>query len=262
VTLVENTLFGKRDKVAVAIERLRQFEPDDGYYLAFSGGKDSVTILRLAQMAGVKFDAHYNDTTVDPPELVQFIKEQYPEVERHRPEMSMFKLIVYKQWPPMRQQRWCCELLKEGGGAGRVLMTGIRWEESPRRAKRRMVEACYRDKSKTYFHPIIDWTSDDVWQFIRRENVPYCSLYDGGFDRLGCILCPMQGNPANIQMQMDRWPKFVKAYVHTFDRMMEARREKGKTTTLGFQTGQEVFDWWIDRRKRTRHSEAQMVLFE
>lgn len=40
--LVENTLWGKRDKVKIAIERLRQFEPEEGYYLAFSGGKDSI----------------------------------------------------------------------------------------------------------------------------------------------------------------------------------------------------------------------------
>ncbi|MBC8255623.1 MAG: phosphoadenosine phosphosulfate reductase family protein [Ardenticatenia bacterium] len=261
MTLVENTLFGKRDKVATAIERLRTYEPKDGYHLAFSGGKDSVTILLLAQMAGVKFDAHYNDTTVDPPELVRFIREQHPEVERHRPEMSMFQLILkVKLWPPMRQQRWCCELLKEGGGAGCVVMTGIRWEESAARNKRRMIEACFKDGSKTYLHPIIDWTSDDVWQFIRRENVPYCSLYDEGFERLGCILCPMECNPANIQMQMDRWPKFVRAYVNTFDKLIRVRAERGKSTT--FKTGQDVFDWWIDRRKCTRHSEAQMVLFE
>ena len=262
MTLVENTLFGKRDKVATAIERLRTYEPKDGYHLAFSGGKDSVTILLLAQMAGVKFDAHYNDTTVDPPELVRFIREQHPEVERHRPEMSMFQLILLPRygWPPMRQQRWCCAVLKEGGGDGRVVVTGIRWEESAARNKRRMIEACFKDGSKTYLHPIIDWTSDDVWQFIRRENVPYCSLYDEGFERLGCILCPMECNPANIQMQMARWPKFARAYVNTFDRLIRVRAEQGKTTT--FKTGQEMFDWWIERRKRTRHSEAQMVLFE
>ena len=263
MTLLENTLWGQRDKIQVAIERLRTYEPKHGYWLAFSGGKDSVTILRLAQMAGVKFDAHYNDTTVDPPELVRFIREQHPEVERHRPEMSMFQLILkVKLWPPMRQQRWCCELLKEGGGVGRIVMTGIRWEESPRRNKRRMLETCYRDKSKTYFHPIIDWTSAEVWAFIHQEQVPYCSLYDEGFDRLGCILCPMQCNPTNIQKQMDRWPKFTRAYINTFERMMIARRERGKTTTLNFQTGQDVFDWWIDRRKHTRHHKDQLVLFE
>ena len=219
-----------------------------------------MTILRLAQMAGVRFDAHYNNTTVDPPELVRFIKEQHPDVERHRPELSMFQLILKKGWVPLRQQRWCCELLKEGGGHGRVVMTGIRWEESPRRARRRMVQTCFKDGTKTYFSPIIDWTSEDVWAFIRRENVPYCTLYDEGFSRLGCILCPMLVTPHLVQREIDRWPKFVRAYVNTFDRLIRVRAERGKSTT--FRTGQEMFDWWIDRRKKTRHSDAQMVLFE
>lgn len=63
-----------RDKVEAAIKRLQMFEPEEGYYLAFSGGKDSVCVKALADMAGVKYDAHYNITTVDPPELVAFVK--------------------------------------------------------------------------------------------------------------------------------------------------------------------------------------------
>ncbi len=62
-------------KIEVAIERLRMFEPEAGYYLAFSGGKDSVVIKALADMDKVKYDAHYNVTSVDPPELVRFIEE-------------------------------------------------------------------------------------------------------------------------------------------------------------------------------------------
>lgn len=74
MSLIEHNLFGKIDKVQQAIDRFKAFEPEDGYYLAFSGGKDSVVIKRLAEMANVKFDAHYNITSVDPPELVKFIK--------------------------------------------------------------------------------------------------------------------------------------------------------------------------------------------
>lgn len=258
--LIENTLWGERDKVAIAIERLRTYEPRDGYYLAFSGGKDSVTIKRLADMAGVKYDAHYNNTTVDPPGLVRFITDEHPEVKRHRPEMSMFRLILHKLWAPSFHARWCCEYLKERGGHRRVVMTGIRWEESSRRARRQMVHTCFKDGTKTYLHPIIDWTQENVWEFIRRENVPYCSLYDEGFRRLGCILCPMETNPRNIQRQMDRWPQFVKAYVNTFDKLIRVRAERGKSTT--FKTGQEMFEWWIDRRRKKKHSPDQLVLFE
>ncbi len=92
--LVEKTLFGETDKVKIAIDRLQSFEPDDGYYLAFSGGKDSVCIKALADMARVKYDAHYNLTTVDPPELVQFIKRIHPDVIVEKPKLSMGLQII------------------------------------------------------------------------------------------------------------------------------------------------------------------------
>jgi phosphoadenosine phosphosulfate reductase len=83
--LIEHTLFGDIDKVQVAIDRIKQFEPPEGYYMAFSGGKDSETVYRLTEMAGVKFDAHFNLTSVDPPEVVRFVREFYPDVQRHPP---------------------------------------------------------------------------------------------------------------------------------------------------------------------------------
>lgn len=66
-------------KVELAIKRLKAFEPPEGYYVAFSGGKDSQCVYHLCKMASVKFDAHYAITSVDPPELVQFIKKNYPD---------------------------------------------------------------------------------------------------------------------------------------------------------------------------------------
>lgn len=113
--LKEYTLFGEVDKVQIAIDRLREYEPPEGYHLAYSGGKDSDTILELAKMAGVKFDAHYQLTTVDPPEVVQHIKA-HPEVQIHRPEKTMWQLIVENGMPPLRQMRYCCRILKERGG--------------------------------------------------------------------------------------------------------------------------------------------------
>lgn len=131
--MLEQLNFAGLSKVEQAIERLKAFEPLDGYYLAFSGGKDSVVIKALADMAGVKYDAHYNITTVDPPELVQFIREHHPDVKFDRPKITMWRLIPKKRIPPTRLVRYCCEVLKEGGGTGRFVVTGIRWAESNRR---------------------------------------------------------------------------------------------------------------------------------
>src|SRR5574343_2063241 len=103
--LKEQTLFGEIDKVQQAIDRLKEHEPEEGYYLAFSGGKDSVCIKALADMAKVKYDAHYNITTVDPPELVKFIKKYHPDVIRDRPNINMWNLIIKKGTLPLRNKR-------------------------------------------------------------------------------------------------------------------------------------------------------------
>lgn len=244
--LIEYTLFGTINKVELAIKRIQAFEPPEGYYLAFSGGKDSVCLLRLAEMAGVKYDAHYNLTTVDPPELVRFIREQHPGVSVERPENTMWDLIVQNGVPPTRLMRYCCKELKERGGTGRTVMTGIRWEESPNRAKRSMADFCTKVR-KWYVHPILDWMEEDVWEFIRLENLPYCHLYDEGFTRLGCIMCPM-GNTRQMERDAERWPKYYQAYLRAFDRMLQRRVEINNPFRLG-STAQEVMDWWIYGKK-------------
>lgn len=131
------------NKVDIAIKRFQTFEPEEGYYLCFSGGKDSVVIKALADMAGVKYDAHYNVTSVDPPELVYFIREYHPDVIWNYPRdkdgnrITMWNLIPKKKMPPTRIARYCCAVLKEGGGEGRFIVTGVRWAESARRKNTR-----------------------------------------------------------------------------------------------------------------------------
>lgn len=131
-------IFGKT-KLEKTIEKIKLFEPEEGYYLAFSGGKDSQCIYHLAKMAGVKFDAEYTLTSVDPPELVHFIKQHYKDVKIRKPrdddgkQITMWRLIKKNNMPPTRIARYCCEKLKESGGKGRVTMTGVRWAESNNR---------------------------------------------------------------------------------------------------------------------------------
>lgn len=136
--LFQTDLWGKT-KLDKTIEKIKLFEPDDGYFLAFSGGKDSQCIYHLAKMAGAKFDAHYSITSVDPPELVRFVMTQYPDVIREHPKdkngkpLTMWSLIENNTMPPTRLARYCCEKLKESSGHGRVTMTGVRWAESRNR---------------------------------------------------------------------------------------------------------------------------------
>lgn len=290
MALLEKRLDCTIDKVQTAIDRLKNFEPEEGYWLAYSGGKDSGVIKRLAEMAGVKFEAHYSCTSVDPPELVRFIKSQkdvYFDIPRYpdgKP-ITMWNLIPKKKMPPTRLMRYCCKELKESSGVGRVTVTGVRWSESVGRSKkqglitllgknkkeevilnddnaesRRMVENCYRTR-KTLVNPIIDWTDSDVWEFHKVESLPYCELYGDikvkndcyactGKKRLGCIGCPMS---VNAVQELEQYPKHKAAYIRAFDKMLEQTR---KTWTCG----EEVFDWWVNRGNK--YSDPNQMGFE
>jgi phosphoadenosine phosphosulfate reductase len=259
MTLRTETLFGTEDKVEIALERIRTFEPTEGYYVAFSGGKDSCVILDLVKRAGVKFDAHYNLTTVDPPELVHFIRREHPEVEVHKPERTMWELIRHKGFPPTRTIRYCCSELKERGGAGRMVLTGVRWAESARRANRTMVEQCLKSKHKTYLHPIIDWSDGDVWNYIISRKLAYCRLYDEGWTRIGCVMCPMGGSGRQRRDSL-RWPKIAEAYRRACVRAVESG--KANERNWNWKNGDEMYEWWLSGEGRTDEDDDQGVLFE
>lgn len=299
--LIENTLFGTRDKVAEAIQRLKSFEPEDGYYVAFGGGKDSIVVLDLVKRSGVKYDAHYTITSVDPPELVRYIRKYHPDVSMDYPRdadgkvVTMWNLIPKHTIPPTRQARYCCASIKEVNGKGRVTVTGVRWDESSRRKKlhgvanvktsskriiedalmtnpaaklndrgglimnddndesRRIVENCYRTR-KVMVNPIVDWTDEEVWEYIHQQNLPYCELYDQGYTRIGCIGCPLKG--ANeMRKDFERYPKYRDNYIRAFDRMIknhpgEIKIATGEPAETGGATpsmGRVVLKWFIDK---------------
>lgn len=260
MSLIEYDLFEhKIDKIKISIKRIKEHEPPEGYYLAFSGGKDSIVVKELMNMSGVKYDTHFNLTTVDPPELVSYIKKHYPDVDIHRPETSMFKLIPHKMIPPTRVIRYCCEKLKEGGGKNRRVVTGVRWAESVKRSKRKMVEQCMKkSENKIFVHPIIDWSDLEVWEFIEIYKMPYCCLYDEGYKRIGCIMCPASGKNG-MKRDMSRFPKFYKMYIRSFDKMIQAMKDKG-TYRGNWKNGEEVMEWWINQPEKVNPD--QTILFE
>lgn len=231
-----------KNKIEVALMRLQEFQPPEGYYLAFSGGKDSVVLYDLATLADVKFDAHYNITGIDPPELVYFIRENYHDLIYEKPLETIWHLVERKGLP-RRNARFCCEFLKEHSGANRVVLTGIRWQESWRRKRRSMVEACKWVKAKFFVHPIIDWTTKEVWEYIHQKNIPYCSLYDQGFRRLGCVLCPMT-TASQATRDRQRWPKLADAWFRACERYYN----QGRESTQRWSSAREMFEWWLNRR--------------
>lgn len=246
--------------------------------VAISGGKDSSASVALAQMAGINFEVMHNHTTADAPETVRFVRQEfrrlellgikctidYPMYKGQR--TSMWELIPQKMMPPTRIVRYCCSVLKENCGNGRFIVTGVRWAESARRkgsrgiyetnpsnAKKRIILANDNDDSRRLFetctlkskrtcNPIVDWTDDDVWEFIAAEQIPLNPLYACGFRRVGCIGCPMAGRKRYEEFK--RWPKYQQAYIMAFDKMLERRRARGLQTE--WTCGRDVFHWWME----------------
>ncbi len=194
------------DKFTTAIKRLVDNVPIGGYDLAFGGGKDSIVTEFIAGKSGVPYRLNYAQTGIDPPELVHFIQEYYF-ANFIKPRMTMWQGIV-KKGLPTRRKRWCCEYLKHFIGKGKTTITGIRWAESARRKK--YGEVSYMGKDKLV-NPIIDWTDYEVWDFIKTNDLPYCSLYDNGFTRLGCLICPMTQRKNRLR-EAKLYPKIADAY--------------------------------------------------
>lgn len=246
--------------------------------ITYSGGKDSQVLVALAEMSGIDFEVVNSHTTADAPETVYFIREQFRQMEgrginctiekpryKGKP-TSMWSLIPQKMMPPTRLVRYCCAVLKENTGRDRFIATGVRWAESTRRKnsrgvmelmhkdpakriilmgdndeKRQLFETCNL-KSKMTVNPIVDWSDDDVWDYTHSEHLPVNPLYCEGHKRVGCIGCPMAGG--GRQHEFMRWPKYEELYVAAFERMLEARRAKGKP--CDWQTGRDVFRWWME----------------
>ena len=264
--------FNGKDKVDKAIMRLQAYEPKEGYYLCFSGGKDSCVIKALADMAGVKYDAHYNVTGIDPPELVQFIKAEHADVAFEKPydkdgnRITMWTLIPQKRMPPTRLARYCCQELKEQGGTGRFVVTGVRWAESARRKNTRNILELHEKNGRRVYssdnvedaptfkfchqyhkrvlNPIVDWTDSEVWEFLKEYKIPYCKLYDEGFKRLGCIGCPMSTGRGQ-KMEFERYPKFKNLYLTAFQKLIDTRKELGLELPKKWETPEKLMQWWM-----------------
>lgn len=199
-------------------------------------------------------------------------KHEYIGADGKKRRVTMWNLIPRKLMPPSRCVRYCCSELKETGCANRMIATGVRWEESTSRKsresfevightkkdgifvsdekmllsdndeRRRLFERCEL-KAETVVNPVIDWTERDIWEFINQEHLGVNVLYQCGYERVGCIGCPMAGKKKR-KVEFSDFPKYKTAYINAFERMLEIRKIRGLETK--WKTGEEVFLWWIE----------------
>ena len=245
-----------QEKIESAIALIRSMESqalqlsEDGFYVAFSGGKDSIVMERLFKLAGVKYKAYYNNVTIDPPELVHFIKREYPQVTWNNVGKHLVSYMADNKvcGPPTRLIRWCCEIYKEQGGIDSFRAIGVRAAESARRKGLWKIVATDRNTSRPILCPILYWTDADVWQFIRDNEMKYCSLYDEGYTRLGCVGCPMSG-PTGMARDFKRWPRYEamwkRGFKVYFDKYKGVPKRNGDPRAIEkFPTVDDLWNWW------------------
>lgn len=244
---LDRSLFPLEMMVQESIEFLREHEPPEGYFVGFSGGKDSIVTINLCRMAGVEHYAFYSATGIDPPEVVNFIRSEYPQVTFLRPPMTFWQGIRKKS-PPFRMMRWCCDVLKKQpskpaiikalvGDPLRHRVMGIRAEESARRASRPRIDTY---NGTTIYKPIFDWTEWHVWDFIDTYELEYPSLYDDGFNRIGCVICPflMSKSQGRLNRHKKRWP----AIYRIFERVVADWFTYNKTRRYSEKTPEEYLE--------------------
>ena len=236
-------------KVERAI-RLFQSIPQDGdIELSYSGGKDSDVILELAKMAGIPYRAIYKATTIDPPGTIAHAKEMGAEVIH--PKKTFFQLVS-KSGFPSRFQRFCCSVLKEYKVCDRAIQ-GIRRSESRKRAERyKEPELCRvysaKEKVKVYL-PILEWTDDDVAEFIKERNIKCHPLYyrGGQFDvtqRLGCMGCPLVSRKKRIQFFKDN-PRWLKAWIRAGQKRYTSEKYQNGKAKVKFKDAFEAMGYLL-----------------
>lgn len=252
------------------------------YYLCYSGGKDSDVIRILASLAGVKHDIVNNHTTVDAPETVRYIRSipnviinvpkesMWRLIERKGIPPTRFVRyccaelkerggkgrvkITGVRWEESPSRKNNADLVKIIGKPKTVQKMaeeqGVNYNINDKggitlnidnTASRQFVESCYRTTS-TMINPIIDWTHQEVWEFLHYYGCEGNPLYKEGFCRIGCIGCPMGGSKS-MKREFARYPKYKEAYIKAFDRMIARRIEKGLPPV--WKDGEECFTWWI-----------------
>lgn len=297
MSLVENYIDGTTyDKEQHAIDVLQAFCPSEGYYVAFSGGKDSVCIKKLCDLAGVKYDAHYRVTSIDPPELVRFIKRTYPDVEFDIPkdkdgkQITMARLIKENGTPPTRIVRYCCEVLKESASYGRLTVTGVRWAESTNRKNNQGLATVYNASKEMREDPNFQQTPRGG-VVLNNDNEESREMLESCYRLKKTVINPIidwededvwefihkhnvpycelydQGYKrlgcigcpmGDNATQLEKYPKYKNIYLMAFEKMLKTREAKGLSTI--WESADEVMEWWLYGTKKQKQLEGQMEI--
>jgi phosphoadenylyl-sulfate reductase (thioredoxin) len=211
--------------------------------LAFSGGKDSLVVLHLAQKIIPDIKVLYNNSTIEFPETIEYVKILSNtwgfDLEITQPKESFFKLNDIYGWAT-HEDRWCCGPCKEEPAASYIKQKGFLAEITgttrTESIYRRSLKPIKLPSKRPYFiriNPIFDWNTQEVWKYIEMNDLPCNPIYEMGYRRCGCWCCPING-PSHYARLEKTHPKFFNMllnyrYKHPqITQLLEKRRLKAE----------------------------------
>ncbi|WP_279127604.1 phosphoadenosine phosphosulfate reductase family protein [Acidaminococcus fermentans] len=183
----------------------------DMFYVAFSGGKDSVVALDIVQRAlpHNSFVVLFGDTGMEFPDTYNVVKSIEQEckingIEFFRAKSNYNPEYTWRKFgPPSQSMRWCCSvhkttpqilLLRKITGNPHfrgMAFTGIRGDESASRSGYESVSMGEKIKGQYSCHPILEWNSAELFLYIYERNLIINDTYKKGNSRAGCLVCPL-----------------------------------------------------------------------
>lgn len=157
-----------RDVVLKALPLALKYD-EKGFFVGFSGGKDSQALYHMIRLCDVPMHVYFSPTSVDPPEVIRFIRKYYPEVEFVKIHENIYDVFKQMKVLPTMKIRWCCAHFKERGGEGKVVCTGVRKAESVRRSKRNEIEVSGR-KFSGHMDEFEDWQEKRIRRKMKNLN--------------------------------------------------------------------------------------------
>lgn len=183
----------------------------DVFYMAFSGGKDSVVALDLVQRAlpHNKFKVLFGDTGMEFPDTYKIVEEieqhcKDAKIEFLRAKSDFDPKVTWREFgPPAQTMRWCCSVHKT---APQIILlreytnnphfrgmafTGIRGDESASRSEYEGISHGEKVRGQYSCHPILEWNSAELFSYIYERQLLINDAYKKGNSRAGCLVCPL-----------------------------------------------------------------------
>lgn len=227
----------------------------DIFYVAFSGGKDSVVALDIVQRAlpHNEFKVVFGNTDMEFPtttELVQKLSRKCSDEGIEFLEAAS-NMTSKESWnifgPPARKVRWCCTVHKTApvinmlsdkfanGKLRCVMITGVRGDESVSRSGYDEMSMGKKMAGQYSFHPILEWSSAEIYLYIYSQGLLLNDAYKYGFNRVGCIMCP-NSSEKHEYIKRQCFPELVDEYCERITQN-SAKDLSGDNAKIFLETG-------------------------